>query len=64
MSELPFDEAVANELLRYARMVVARGYIHNSLGNIAVRVPHPGFPHGVAGGRRPPGLSTRRGTSE
>ena len=112
MSELPFDEAVANELLRYARMVVARGYIHNSLGNIAVRVPHPGFPHGVAytkhaevsleemtidnvvitdiptptllhgtvptsvghnlvagrdppaGRRRPPGLSTRRGTGE
>ena len=48
MGELPFDERVANELLRYARMVVARGYIHNSLGNIAVRVPHPGFPHGVA----------------
>ena len=48
MSELPFDERVAHELLRYARMVVARGYVHNSLGNIAVRVPHPGFPHGVA----------------
>jgi ribulose-5-phosphate 4-epimerase/fuculose-1-phosphate aldolase len=28
-------------------MVVARGYIHNSLGNIALRVPHPGFDHGV-----------------
>ena len=39
MAELPFDERVANELLRYARLVVARGYIHNSLGNIAVRVP-------------------------
>jgi len=48
MGEIPFDERVANELLRYARMVVARGYVHNSLGNIAVRVPHPGFPHGVA----------------
>jgi ribulose-5-phosphate 4-epimerase/fuculose-1-phosphate aldolase len=48
MGEFPFDERVANELLRYARLVVARGYIHNSLGNIAVRVPHPGFPHGVA----------------
>ena len=48
MGELPFDERVANELLRYARMVVARGYIHNSLGNIAIRAPHPGFPHGVA----------------
>ena len=48
MGQVPFDERVANELLHYARLVVARGYIHNSLGNIAVRVPHPGFPHGVA----------------
>ena len=48
MSQVAFDERVASELLRYARMVVARGYIHNSLGNIAVRAPHPDFPHGVA----------------
>jgi len=48
MGQIPFDTCVGNELLRYARMVVGRGYIHNSLGNIAVRVPHPGFPHGVA----------------
>ena len=48
MNQIPFDERVANELLRYARMVVTRGYIHNSLGNIAVRVPHPGFSHGIA----------------
>ena len=48
MNQIPFDERVANELLRYARMVVARGYIHNSLGNIAVRVPHPDFSHGIA----------------
>lgn len=48
MTEIRFDEQVAEQLLRYARMVVARGYIHNSLGNIAIRVPCPGFPHGVA----------------
>lgn len=48
MGQIPFDARVANDLLRYARMVVARGYIHNSLGNIAVRVLHPDFPHGVA----------------
>jgi hypothetical protein len=48
MSEIPFDERVANELLRYARMVVARGYVHNSLGNIAIGVPHLGFPHEIA----------------
>jgi len=46
--DVRFDTAVAEQLLTYARRVVARGYIHNSLGNIAVRVPHPAFPHGVA----------------
>jgi L-fuculose-phosphate aldolase len=48
MTEIALDERVADDLLRYARMVVARGYVHNSLGNIAVRVPCQGFPHGVA----------------
>ena len=48
MSEIAFDTRVAEELLRYARLVVARGYVHNSLGNIAIRVALPGFPHGVA----------------
>lgn len=45
---VPIDETVAQRLLRYARMIVARGYVHNSLGNLAIRVPHPDFPHGVA----------------
>ena len=48
MTQVSFDERVANELLRYAHMVVARGYIHNSLGNIAIRAPWPDVPHGVA----------------
>jgi L-fuculose-phosphate aldolase len=48
MTTVPFDPAVGELLLRYARMVVARGYIHNSLGNIAIRVPHPGLEAGVA----------------
>jgi len=43
-----FRHDVAERLIKYGRMVVARGYIHNSLGNIAIRVPHPAFPHGVA----------------
>jgi len=42
-----FDERVANLLLVYARRLVARGYVHNSLGNVALRVPHPEFPDGV-----------------
>jgi ribulose-5-phosphate 4-epimerase/fuculose-1-phosphate aldolase len=48
MSRIAFDERIAHELLRYAAMVVARGYVHNSLGNIAIRAACPGFPHGVA----------------
>ena len=48
MATVRFDEGVGNLLLTYARLIVARGYVHNSLGNIAIRVPHPDFEHGVA----------------
>ena len=48
MTPIPVDPAVAQLLLRYAKLLVARGYVHNSLGNLAIRVPHPDFPHGVA----------------
>ncbi len=47
MATVTFDETVGTLLLRYARMIVARGYIHNSLGNLAIRVRHPDFEHGV-----------------
>lgn len=47
-TRVAFDRTVAETLIRYGRMVVARGYIHNSLGNIAIRVPHPAYPDGVA----------------
>lgn len=43
-----FDPAVGRQFLKYARLVAARGYIHNTLGNIVMRVPHADFPHGVA----------------
>ena len=48
MTAVAFDQSVGNLLLRYARMLVARGYVHNSLGNLAIRVPHPEFEHGLA----------------
>jgi ribulose-5-phosphate 4-epimerase/fuculose-1-phosphate aldolase len=48
MAAVTLDESVGNLLLKYARLVVGRGYIHNSLGNIAIRVRHPDFEHGVA----------------
>src|SRR5437773_7006416 len=47
MTKVEFDPAIGELVLRYARMIVARGYVHNSLGNIAIRVPHPDFEHGV-----------------
>jgi ribulose-5-phosphate 4-epimerase/fuculose-1-phosphate aldolase len=42
------DPAVVESFLRYARLLAARGYVHNTLGNIVLRVPHADFPHGVA----------------
>jgi len=48
MPAVSLDESVGSLLLKYARLVVGRGYIHNSLGNIAIRVPHSDFEHGVA----------------
>lgn len=42
-----FDPAIGAEFLRYARMVAARGYIQNTLGNIAMRGRHPDFSDGV-----------------
>ncbi len=42
------DPAVVQTFLRYARLLAARGYVHNTLGNIVLRVPHADFPHGVA----------------
>jgi ribulose-5-phosphate 4-epimerase/fuculose-1-phosphate aldolase len=42
------DPAVAKTFVKYARLVSARGYVHNTLGNIVIRVPYPDFPHGVA----------------
>jgi len=42
-----FDPRIARELVRYARRVVARGYIHNTLGNIALRVPDPRWEGGL-----------------
>ena len=42
------DIQVVQQFLKYARLLAQRGYVHNTLGNIVLRVPHPDFPHGVA----------------
>ena len=43
-----FDPAIGRQFVRYARLVANRGYIHNTLGNMVVRVPHPDHAHGIA----------------
>jgi ribulose-5-phosphate 4-epimerase/fuculose-1-phosphate aldolase len=45
---MQFDPAIVRTFLKYARLVSARGYVHNTLGNIVMRAPHPDFEHGVA----------------
>ena len=42
-----FDGSVGALFLTYAARLVARGYVHNPLGNLAIRVPHPGLEDGV-----------------
>ena len=42
------DPVIAKTFIKYARLVAARGYIHNTLGNIVIRAPHPDYPHGIA----------------
>ena len=43
-----FDPAIGAEFIKYARLVAGRGYVHNTLGNMVMRVPHPDHPHGLA----------------
>jgi ribulose-5-phosphate 4-epimerase/fuculose-1-phosphate aldolase len=45
--DVAFDRKVAEQYLRYARMLSARGYVASSTGNLVMRVPHPKYPQGV-----------------
>jgi ribulose-5-phosphate 4-epimerase/fuculose-1-phosphate aldolase len=45
---IEFDSAIGRQFIKYARLVAGRGYVHNTLGNIVMRVPHPDFAHGLA----------------
>ncbi|MFM9888092.1 MAG: class II aldolase/adducin family protein [Burkholderiales bacterium] len=42
-----FDRTIADQYLRYARMLAARGLVYSSTGNLVMRVPHPRYPDGV-----------------
>lgn len=43
-----FDPAIGREFVKYARLVAGRGYVHNTLGNIVMRVVHRDYPVGLA----------------
>ena len=45
---IAFDPAIGRQFVKYAHLVAGRGYVHNTLGNMVMRVPHPDFPHGLA----------------
>src|SRR6478736_2690536 len=47
-TQVAFDPAIGHQFIKYARLVSGRGYVHNTLGNIVMRVPHPDFLHGLA----------------
>ena len=51
-----FDRSVAATYVRYARMMVQRGYVQSSLGGMAVRVPHPSYADGLCYAK-PQGIS-------
>src|SRR4051812_43642207 len=42
------DAEIGRQFVKYARMLSARGYVHNTLGNVVMRQPLAGTPHGVA----------------
>src|SRR5262249_57939527 len=42
-----FNPAIGRAFSKSARLVAGRGYVHNTLGNIVMRVPHPDYPHGL-----------------
>ena len=48
VNTVEFDTELGARFVRYAHMVARRGYVHNTLGNMVMRKPHPDFEHGVA----------------
>ena len=50
------ERTIAETYVRYARRLADRGFVQSTLGNIALRVPHPGYPDGICY-VKPAGLS-------
>jgi ribulose-5-phosphate 4-epimerase/fuculose-1-phosphate aldolase len=51
-----FDRKVGAAYIKYARMLVDRGYVQSSLGGMAIREPHPSHPDGIVYAK-PQGIS-------
>lgn len=45
--DVSFDRKVAEQYVKYSHMLAGRGFIQSSLGNMAIRAPHPKYPDGV-----------------
>jgi ribulose-5-phosphate 4-epimerase/fuculose-1-phosphate aldolase len=42
-----FDRAIAERYVLYAHRLAARGYVQAAVGNMVMRVPHPGYADGI-----------------
>ena len=42
-----FDQEIAEQYLRYAKMLSARGLVYSSTGNLVMRVAHPKYADGI-----------------
>jgi L-fuculose-phosphate aldolase len=51
-----FDRDIGAAYLKYARMLVERGYVQSSLGGMVIRQPHPDYPDGICYAK-PQGIS-------
>lgn len=51
-----FDRKIGADYIKYARMLVDRGYVQSSLGGMAIRAPHPNHPDGIVYAK-PQGIS-------
>lgn len=43
-----FDRGLAEQYVRYAHRLAARGYVQSTLGGMVIRVAHPNYPDGLA----------------
>lgn len=51
-----FDAAIGATYVKYAQMLVTRGYVQSSLGGMVIRASHPDYPDGICYAK-PQGIS-------